>query len=57
MTITVLTIIMLCMMFRPDRSSGMYNFSVIFRILWLVPICITWMIYMAIKLILSGNSL
>ena len=47
---TIITIILLGVMFRPDRSSGAYNFGAIFRLLWIVPICVVWMIYMGLVL-------
>lgn len=47
---TIITVILLCIMFRPDRSSGTYNFGAIFRLLWIIPICATWMIYMGLMM-------
>ncbi len=45
---TIITVILLGVMFRPDRSGGDYNFGAIFRLLWIIPICVTWMIYMGL---------
>jgi hypothetical protein len=47
---TIITFILLGVMFRPDHSSGDYNFGAIFRLLWLIPIFAVWMIYMGLML-------
>lgn len=46
----ILTAFCLGMMFRPYRSSGDWDFSVIFRVLWIVPIAILWAVYFGLML-------
>jgi hypothetical protein len=48
-----ITVILLCIMFRPYRSSGQYDFGQIFRLFWLIPIGAVWIIYMGILLIIK----
>jgi len=52
----IITVICIGMMIWP--SSGSFHgpdFSGIFKILWIVPICIVWVIYFAIKAAVSGT--
>ena len=49
----LITVIMLCVMFRPYRSSGQYDFGMVFRLFWLIPIGAVWIIYMGILLIIK----
>lgn len=42
----ILTIVLLCIMFRPYHSSGMYDFGQIFRVGWIVPIMLVWIGYL-----------
>jgi hypothetical protein len=49
----LITVIMLCVMFRPYRSSGQYDFFFVFRLFWLLPIGAVWIIYMGILLIIK----
>jgi hypothetical protein len=48
-----ITVIMLCVMVRPYRSSGQYDFGMVFRLFWLIPIGAVWIIYMGILLIIK----
>lgn len=50
---TIITVIFLFIMFRPYHTSHMYDFGQIFRLFWLIPICITWVIYFWIRLCLK----
>jgi len=50
---TVITIIALCLMFRPYRPSSMFDFCAIFRIFYLFPILLAWLIYFAIMFYLK----
>jgi hypothetical protein len=49
----LITVILLCIMFRPYRSSGQYDFGMVFRLFWLIPIGAVWIIYMGILLIIK----
>lgn len=46
----IITVIMMVIMFRPYRSSGMYDFGAIFRLFWFIPIMVVWMIYLGVIL-------
>jgi len=48
-----ITVIMLCVMFRTYRSSCQYDFGMVFRLFWLIPIGAVWIIYMGILLIIK----
>lgn len=58
MTITIrlwiipalITLGLLCVMFRPYQRSGQYDFGEIFRLFWLIPISAVWMLYMGLML-------
>jgi len=47
---TVVTVVMLCIMFRPFRASVDYDFSLVFRAFWLIPILAVWVIYFGVIL-------
>ena len=49
----ILTIAMVCMILRPYKSSGDYDFGMVMRILWLIPIAIVWAVYFGIMLLLK----
>lgn len=49
---TIITIALLCVMFRPYHRSGQYDFGEIFRAVWLIPIAAIWVLYMALLLAL-----
>ena len=51
-----MTAAMLLMMLRPYRMSGDYDFGGFFRILWVIPILGTWVIYLAIMLWIGGGQ-
>ncbi len=51
-----ITVILLCIMFRPYRSSGQYDFGQIFRLFWLIPIGVVWMVYMGVLLIIKEDK-
>jgi len=42
---TLLTVFLLLLMFRPIKGGGDYNFGVIFRLFYIVPISVIWAIY------------
>jgi hypothetical protein len=44
----LITVILLCVMFRPYRSSGQYDFGMVFRLFWLIPIGAVWMVVLLI---------
>lgn len=44
----ILTIFFLGMMFRPYHEKGMFDFGAIFRLFYLIPILIIWLIYFII---------
>lgn len=45
----ILTVILLCIMFRPlDRYGYFPGSEVIFRLVWLIPILAIWVIFFAI---------
>lgn len=44
----ILTIIGLCVMFRPYHTSGDFDFGIIFRAFWLIPILIVWTLYFGV---------
>lgn len=46
----IITLVIGAVMCRPYRSCGTYDFGFIFRLFWLIPICIVWMLYMATRL-------
>ena len=48
----IITLVLLCLMFRPCQRSGQYDFGVIFRLFWLIPIGAVWMLYMGLMLLL-----
>jgi len=44
-----MTAVMLLMMLRPcDSPSSPYDFGPLFRILWVIPILATWVIYLGV---------
>jgi hypothetical protein len=49
----LITVIMLCIMFRKYRSSEQYDFGIVFRLFWLIPIGAVWMVYMGVLLIIK----
>lgn len=53
----LITVILLCIMFRPYRSSGQYDFGQILRLFWLIPILAVWIFYMAILLVIKEAKL
>ena len=44
----ILTLILLGMMFRPYTQSGNFDFGLILRLFWIIPILFVWMVYFAI---------
>lgn len=51
---TIITIILTCIMFRPNQGSGACAFELLLRLFWMIPICIVWIIYMGIVIFLKG---
>jgi hypothetical protein len=49
----LITAVLLCIMLRPYRSSGHYDFGALFRVLWLIPISVVWMVYMGVLLLIK----
>jgi len=45
---TIITIILLVIMFRPYHEHGMFDTGAIFRLFWLIPILSTWLLYFAL---------
>lgn len=43
---TILTLVMLAMMFRPWKSAGDWDYSFVFRVLWLIPILAMWVAFL-----------
>jgi hypothetical protein len=43
-----MTAAMLLMMLRPYHPSSLYDFGPLFRLLWLIPILGTWVIYLGV---------
>jgi len=43
----LVTILMVAMMFRPGERSGEWDIGWILRLMWLIPISGTWVIYFA----------
>jgi hypothetical protein len=43
-----MTAAMLLMMLRPYSPSSLYDFGPLFRLLWLIPILGTWVIYLGV---------
>ena len=50
---TLVTVALLCVMFRPYHRSGQYDFGEILRLFWLLPICAVWVAWMAIMLLVK----
>ena len=50
----ILTIILAAIMFRPYHPEGDYDFGAIFRVLWVIPILLVWIVYLAAVLIFNG---
>jgi len=51
---TIITIIFLCLMFRPltpEARGGYFGGSLdaLFRTFWFIPILVTWVIYLALR--------
>lgn len=46
----LLTAACLVMMFRPYQSCGSYDFGLLFRVLWLAPIAVVWLVYALVLL-------
>ena len=46
----IITMGLLGAMFRPYQSSGDYDFGATLRILWLIPILVVWVMYLALAL-------
>lgn len=44
----LLTIFCLWQMLKPYRMQGDWDFGAIFRILWVVPISLTWVVHFAL---------
>ena len=47
----LITIFLLAVMLRPYQQHGDYDFGAIFRVLWLIPILLVWIIYLSIIVI------
>lgn len=47
---TLITVVMLGIMFRPYQRSGAYDFGQILRLLWIIPIMAVWTFYLALML-------
>ena len=47
------TIVMLCMMFRPAKNPDSWGVWQLYRVLWTFPILITWVVYLAVMLMLK----
>lgn len=47
----LLTLTCTVMMLRPYRSSGQYDFGLVFRLFWLIPISLIWCAYFGILLL------
>ena len=41
----LLTLVGLGLMLRPYHSSGSYDFGLLLRLFWLIPISLVWLIY------------
>ena len=44
----IISFICLILMFQPYDSVGDYDFGSIFRVLWLIPLSLTWTVYFAL---------
>lgn len=45
---TALSLLFFGMMIRPYHASHDYDFGALFRLFWIVPILLTWLIYFGI---------
>lgn len=50
----IATVWCLYMMNRPYQQSGDYDFGVVFRLFWFIPIGFIWAAYFGILLVLKG---
>jgi hypothetical protein len=49
---TLLTLVMLAMMLRPNPDRGDFiDLTTVFRVLWLIPIMAVWVIYLGARVI------
>lgn len=48
-----LTALLFCWMVRPYRRFGDYDFGLVLRAFWLIPILLVWVIYLGLALLFS----
>ena len=49
----LITISLLIIMFRPYQREGDFDFGIIFRIFWVIPILAVWVVYLLLDKIFS----
>lgn len=52
----ILTLIVIGIMFRPYHPRGMYDFGDIFRLFWVIPILVIWLVYFGISSIYNSKK-
>lgn len=45
----LISVTILVWMFRPYHSTTLYDFSVILRLFWTVPLLLVWVIYLGLR--------
>ena len=45
---TFITIVLIIVMCRPYERRGAYDFGLLFRLFWLIPILSVWVIYLGV---------